>query len=171
MRQALSCILSAQLRQIREWWHNLMFMSFSFKMVSIQWAKQNDSVHRTHAIRPWSWRKSSISIDTSHVDVALRSHILCVSASDRSRSGSKIDVWSGRKNIKWPASFRHNYLRCSVQSSITCTTCTMKPRPNAQDVSVVASTLSRSVTQCNITLSLYLRLSAFDLLLTASVFM
>ena len=57
---------------------------------------------RTPGIRSWSWRRSSILTVTSPEDDGSRSHTLYVSASARSRSGSRTGGWSGRRSISCP---------------------------------------------------------------------
>ena len=44
---------------------------------------------RTHGTRPWSWRKSSSSIATSHEGDGSSSRTCCVSRKDKLKSGSK----------------------------------------------------------------------------------
>lgn len=79
-------------------------MFFLFLLLQVQWMrmeKRNDREHRIRGIRLWSLKKNFTSIVTWQGGGVLRSLMLSVWQNVRSRYGSKIDEWSGRKNIRW----------------------------------------------------------------------
>lgn len=63
--------------------------------------RQRDHALHTHDIRHWSLRKSFIITSTSLEDVESRSLMHWIWQKDRSRFGSKIGGWNGRKSTNF----------------------------------------------------------------------
>lgn len=95
-------------------------------MVSIQWVRQNAKEPRTLGIRPWSWKKNSISTGTSLAEDELKLRTPSASAKDRLKSGSKIGVWSGKRSTRWLQTYPLKYLRSYRITFLT--TCMARPR-------------------------------------------
>ena len=62
---------------------------------------ESEHARPTRVTRRWSWRKNSTSTATWRADAASRWPTSCTWRSDRSRSGSRTDAWSGRKITGW----------------------------------------------------------------------
>ena len=66
-------------------------------------ARWNDRGRRTPGTKRWSWRRSSTSTATWRGGVASRSRMPFAWRNVKSRSGSRIDGWSGKRSIRWRA--------------------------------------------------------------------
>ena len=84
--------------------------------------KPNGNEHPTHDIRLWNWRKSSTSTATWHDAGGSKSHTPSASRNVKSRFGSRIGEWSGRRSTKWPRWTPCRCIKCTLHSPmvITC---------------------------------------------------
>lgn len=92
-------------------------------------ARRNDNGPHTPAIRHWNWRRNSTSIDTWHAGDASRSRTRFVWRSVRSRSGSRIAAWSGRRSTRWP---RWTSCRTTWAPTATLTTSSISIRHSSR---------------------------------------
>ena len=74
--------------------------------------RRSDSGRPTPDTRLSNWRKNFILIATWHAVGGSKLHMPCVWRSDRSRSGSKIGGWSGKRSTKWPPWMPCRCIKC-----------------------------------------------------------
>ena len=74
--------------------------------------RRSDSGRPTLDTRLSNWRKNFILIATWHAVGGSKLHMPCVWRSDRSRSGSKIGGWSGKRSTKWPPWMPCRCIKC-----------------------------------------------------------
>ena len=81
--------------------------------------RRSDSGRPTPDTRLSNWRKNFILIATWHAVGGSRSHMPYVWQSDRSRSGSRIGGWSGRRSTKWPRWMPCLCIKCTLHWPIS----------------------------------------------------
>ena len=74
--------------------------------------RRSDSGRPTPDTRLSNWRKNFILIATWHAVGGSKSHMPYAWRSDRSRFGSKIGGWSGKRSTKWPPWMPCRCIKC-----------------------------------------------------------